>query len=118
MADAALFVGWGEPVRGREGPGLQVFNEALEYDARLQQEGRIESFEAVLLDAHGGDLAGFVLLRGTAEQIDAVQRDPEFERQVVRAGMIVQSLGVVRGYIGEGLGRQITLYQEAIGDLT
>lgn len=117
MADAGLFVGWGEPVRGREGPGLQVFTEALEYDARLQQEGRIESFEALLLDPHGGDLAGFIVLRGTPEQIDAVQRDPEFERQLVRAGMVVQSLGVVRAYLGEGLGRQIALYQEAVGEL-
>jgi hypothetical protein len=117
MADAGLFVGWGEPVRGREGPGLQVFQEALEYDGRLQQEGRIESFEAVLLDAHGGDLSGFVLLRGTAEQIDAVQRDPEFERLTVRAGMIVQSLGVVRAFLGESMGRQIALYQEAISEL-
>jgi hypothetical protein len=118
MADAGLFVGWGEPVRGREATGLQVFNEALEYDARLQQEGRIESFEAFLLEPHGGDLAGFIVLRGTPEQINAVQSDPEFERQVVRAGMVVQSLGVVRAFLGESLGRQIALYQEAVGDLS
>jgi hypothetical protein len=117
MADAGLFVGWGEPVRGREGPGLQVFTEALEYDARLQQEGRIESFEVFLLEPHGGDLSGFVVLRGTPEQIDAVQRDPDFERQIARAGMIVQSLGVVRAYLGDSLGRQIALYEEAVGEL-
>jgi hypothetical protein len=117
MADAGLFLGWGEPVRGREQSGLQVFNEGLEFYARLQQEGRIESVETVLLEPHGGDLSGFILLRGSAEQMDAVLRDEEFERLTARASMIVQSLGVVRAAVGEGLGRQIQLYQEAVGEL-
>ncbi len=45
MADAGLFIGWGAPVRGREAKGLEVFNEALSYYARLQQEGVIESLK-------------------------------------------------------------------------
>ena len=39
----------GARVRGREAKGLEVFNEGVEYWGRLQQEGRIESFEVVLL---------------------------------------------------------------------
>lgn len=58
MAEAGLFVGWGAPVRGRETKGLEIFNESVAYWGRLQQEGRIESFEVVLLYPHGGDLAG------------------------------------------------------------
>ena len=31
MADAGLFIGWGEVVRGRETEALGVFNETLAY---------------------------------------------------------------------------------------
>ena len=40
MADAGLFVGWGEVVRGREAEALEVFNETLAYFGGLQEEGR------------------------------------------------------------------------------
>jgi hypothetical protein len=64
MADWGLFVGFGTTVRGRERQAIKVFNEAIEYYTRLQQQGEIESFETVFLDPHGGDLIGFTLVRG------------------------------------------------------
>ena len=42
MAGDALFVGWGQIVRGREQLGLQVFQETVAYYGRLQEEGKIE----------------------------------------------------------------------------
>ena len=86
MAEAGLFIGWGAPVRGREAKGLEVFNEGVEYWGRLQQEGRIESFEVVLLYPHGGDLAGFSLLRGSHAQLNDVGGDEEFLRLTSRRG--------------------------------
>ena len=65
MADAGLFIGWGEVVRGREERAVEVFGETVEYYGRLQADGRIESFEPCLLEPHGGDLAGFILIRGS-----------------------------------------------------
>ena len=62
MPDYGIFVGFGTPVRGREAKSLEVFNEALQWYAQLEQEGTIESFEAVFLEPHGGDLGGFILL--------------------------------------------------------
>ena len=117
MADAGLFIGWGAPVRGREAKGLEVFNESITYWGRLQQEGRIESFEVALLYPHGGDLFGFALLRGTSEQLDQLSGDDEFDRLTTRAGLIVEGLGLVRAALGEELGRQIGIYQEAVGEL-
>jgi hypothetical protein len=118
MAEAALFVGWGAPVTGREGTGLAVFNESVEYWGRLQQEGRIESFEVVLLYPHGGDLSGFALLRGSHDQLNQVGGEDEFLRLTARAGLVVQSLGVVRAILGEGLGPQIELYRQAMAEVT
>ena len=117
MADAGLFIGWGAPVRGREAKGLEVFNESIGYWGRLQEEGRIESFEVVLLHPHGGDLYGFALLRGTRDQLDAASGDDEFMRLTTRAGLIVERLGVVRAAVGEGLAQQVALFQEATGEL-
>jgi hypothetical protein len=42
MSDRTLFIGWGTSVRGSEGRGLEVFNEALGLLGRIQQEGRID----------------------------------------------------------------------------
>jgi hypothetical protein len=49
MAEAALFIGWGEVARGREKRALDVYNESLQYYGRLQQEGRIERFDVAVL---------------------------------------------------------------------
>jgi hypothetical protein len=117
MADEALFLGWGEVARGREGKALEVFNEALQYYAALQQEGRLESVEPWFLAPHGGDLGGFILLRGQREQLDEIRRSPEFERLQTRAAMVVDRTGAINAYTGEALGRLMGQFQDASGDL-
>jgi hypothetical protein len=116
MVDRGLFIGWGAPVYGREEKGLGVFNESIEYYGTLQQEGRLESFEVGLLDPHGGDLEGFVLLRGTRDQMAALRGDEEFRRLVTRASLIIQSLGVVDVVLGDALGQEIGVYQAAASE--
>jgi hypothetical protein len=117
MADAGLFIGWGQVVRGREKLALEVFNESVEYWGGLQGDGKIEDFEVVLLTPHGGDLAGFALLRGSVEQINALRSDEEFERRITRADLIVENQGVVDAALGERLGSSLGIYQEEIGKL-
>jgi hypothetical protein len=117
MADAGLFIGWGAPVRGREAKGLEVFNEALAFQGQLQEAGDIESFEVALLTPHGGDLYGFVLIRGSQEQIAALLEREDFQRINARAGLIVERFGVVPAAVGDALGQQIAIYQEAIGSI-
>ena len=117
MADAGLFIGWGAPVRGREERGLDVFAEALALEASLQEEGAIESFEVVLLAPHGGGLAGFVLARGSREQIAAVRQREDVERLNTRAALIVEEFGVIDAYLGEGVASQIETYREAVTEL-
>jgi hypothetical protein len=114
MADAGLFIGWGEVVRGREERALEVFNETLEYYGHLQSDGRLEDFEVALLDPHGGELQGYAMLRGSEDQIDAVRRDEDFQRLMARAALVVDDLGVIGASIGEGLGRSIAIYQDQL----
>jgi hypothetical protein len=114
MADAGLFIGWGQVVRGREERALDVFNETVAFYGQLQSDGRIESFDVALLDPHGGELAGFAMLRGSEEQIDAVHRAEDFLREMAKASLIVDDLGIIDAAIGEGLGRAISIYQEQL----
>jgi hypothetical protein len=114
MADAGLFIGWGQVVRGREDRALEVFNETVELYGQMQSDGRIESFDVALLEPHGGELAGYVLLRGSEEQIDAVHHDEGFERLMQRADLIVDGLGIVPALVGEGIARGMAIYQEEI----
>ncbi|MBA3263035.1 MAG: hypothetical protein H0T69_11335 [Thermoleophilaceae bacterium] len=117
MADAGLFIGWGQVVRGREGAAVDGFNETVEFLGQLQGDGRIENFEICFLDPHGGDLAGFMLVRGSTEQMDAVRSDDEFLRHMTRADLHVENLGLIGAFLGEGIARQMAVYQEEIGAL-
>ena len=117
MATGALMIGWGPVVRGREQKALQVFNEAIQYYTRLQQQGMIESFEPVALEAHGGDLQGFVLVRGDREKLNALRTSEEFLRLNNRATQIVDNLGVINAFIGEELQRQFADLQTQASEL-
>jgi uncharacterized OB-fold protein len=114
MADAALFIGWGEIVRGRETEAAETFTETIAYWARLQEEGVIEAFEPVFLEPHGGDLQGFFFLRGDAEKLAILRVDEEFGKVVMRASLIADGVGVVGAAIGERLERQFGNWSEAI----
>jgi hypothetical protein len=114
MADAGLFIGWGQVARGREDRALDVFNETIELYGQMQSDGRIESFDVALLEPHGGELAGYVLLRGSEEQIDAVHHDEGFQRLMQRADLIVDGLGIVPALVGDSLARGMAIYQEEI----
>jgi hypothetical protein len=112
MADRVLFISWGQVVRGREEHALEVFNEALGYYGRLQQDGRIERFDVALLDPASG-VAGYIILHGSAEQIGALSEDDAFRRLIVDSTLIVDDVRVVPGRTNEALAKEIGLFQEA-----
>jgi hypothetical protein len=117
MADRALFIGFGNPVRGREERAIAVFGEFVAMLGQMQSDGRIEGVDVTLLDPHGGDLGGFFRAHGSAEQCAALQNDDEFRRAVIDAGLIVENIGVVPAATGERVGRQMAMYAEALGKL-
>ena len=114
MADAGLFIGWGQVVRGRESEAVEAFNATMEYFGGLQAEGEIESVEPVFLEVHGGDLDGFFFVRGDAEKLSALRVDEEFEAIILRAGLVVDNVGVVGASMGARLERQMGTFMEAI----
>ncbi|MFI4984675.1 MAG: hypothetical protein ACHQAV_01650 [Solirubrobacterales bacterium] len=100
-------------VRGREERGLEVFNESIGLYGRMQQEGRIEKFNVVLLNP-AGDLNGYIELHGSAEQLSAARESEEFRRTLADASLIVDGLRLIDGFTNEGVAREMALYQESI----
>jgi hypothetical protein len=117
MADRMLFVGWGAAIAGREERALEVFNDAIGFYGRCQQEGRIESFDVILLEPHGGGLQGYVELHGSADQLSALRESEDFQRLLADASLIVDELGVVAGFANEGVARQMTIFRDAIAQV-
>ena len=115
MADRVLFIGWNRAVVGRELQAMQLFQKTMEFYGKLQADGRIESFEPVLLSAHGGDLNGFFLLRGEAEKIGEVRRDETFLDLTIEAGYCLEGFGTVYGFIGEGLTDVFSRWSKLLG---
>ena len=113
MADRVLFISWGENIAGREAHGLEVFNETVGMYGRMQEEGRIESFDVVILTPTGG-MDGYLEIRGSAEQIAALRESDEFLRAVNDATLVVHQVRVLEGYTGAGIARVLSSYQEAI----
>ena len=117
MADHGIFIGWGEIVAGRERQSRQVFGEVLALIATEEQAGTIESHAVVGLQAHGGDLHGFILMRGEREKLEEVVTSPEFRRYVYRAEAVVHDFGYLRAFLDDELLRQAESLWEAKADL-
>jgi hypothetical protein len=117
MADFGLFIGWGNGVRGREAKAAGVFNEAVELWSRWQQEGTIEGWEAFFLEPHGGDLAGFFLLRGERDKIAQARASDDLSRIVLRAGLVVDNIGVVGLETGGRIMEQMQSFVEYATEL-
>ena len=114
MAERVLFIGWGETVPGREERGLEVFNEALGLYGRMQQQGKIESFNTVLLDSNT-TIDGYIELRGSAKQIADCRMDDEFRRVMYDAALVTRNLCVIDGACDKGVEKEVGRYQDAIG---
>jgi hypothetical protein len=114
MADRVLVISWGQTVRGREQHGLEVFEAAVGYYAGLQQSGRIEGFDVMLMTPNTL-MDGCMVLRGSHAQLDAVAEDEQFRRLMVDASLIVDDLRMTTGYTAEGIEQTMPLYAEAIG---
>ena len=114
MPDRAVFVGFGQPVRGREERAVDVFNDFVGMFGRMAADGRIADMDVTLLDPHGGDLGGFFMVHGSAEQCSALMMDEEFRRACTDANLIVDNFGVVPAATGQAVGDEMAMYIEAV----
>jgi uncharacterized protein with GYD domain len=74
--------------------------------------------EPFFLEPHGGELNGFFLVRGERDVLARVRASQKVGRVVLRAGMVVQRVGVVDATTGDELHRKLAEFGEATQDLT
>ena len=115
MADRLIFIGWNRPVVGREQQAMKLFQKAMEYYSKLQSGGKIESFEPVILAHHGGDLNGFIILRGESKKLAEVREESTFLEYTIESGYCLEGFGIVSCYTGEGMKDIFVRWSKLIG---
>jgi hypothetical protein len=118
MKEAGVFIGWGPSLPGRERKSVELFLETMRYFMGLVGEGRLISVEPVFLEPHGGDLEGFIFIRGEQEEINRLRAEEEVRRLMVKAGLILQNLRVVGAVTGSGLNQHLQWYLQAVRQAT
>ena len=111
MANSGIFMGWTRPITGASTKAMDLYKHMDGYLTRLHAEGRITTFDTVLLGAHGGDLGGFVLVRGDREKLDVIRSSPEFRELTVRGTMFLVGFRVLRAHMGSEVSELLTAYQ-------
>ena len=116
MGNDVLLYGWNRPVYGREKESAVLFQEFSQYLGGLQQQGAIDSIETVFLNAHGGDMNGFTLVRGEIAKLQEIQRSQEFILYMTKAGMIMEGGGLISGVTGDLIMERMALWMSLIPD--
>lgn len=112
MANSALFMGWNRPVTGREKQAWILFGKALEYYTQLQNDGKIESFEPVSINSHGGELNGFILIRGDDAKLDDIRREDTFINYAIEGNYCLENFGIIKCAIGETMMKQYAQWEK------
>lgn len=103
MATACLLIGWNRPYPGQHKEGMSALMESRGTIQKWQKDGWYESYELIGLTPHGGDLNGFILLKGERAKLDELRRTDEFERFSMRLGSLFDRWGVVPGVTEAGI---------------
>lgn len=100
MANSGLIVGWSRARSGHEGHTVAKFSEYIGFLTVQVMEKKIESFEPVLSRPHGGDLNGFILIRGERDKLDALKGTDQWKDWEVWGAYHLESFGIVECFLG------------------
>ena len=114
MSTNAILFGWDRSLPGREKLSGQHFQEFVAYLQAQKDAKKIESFDPVLLEPHGGTLNGFFLIRGTPEQVVQLTGSPEWIQHQVRVMLHVDGACVLRGVAGQAVNERMGMWLQAI----
>ena len=114
MASSVILFGWNRSIPGRENVSAGHFDEFVKYLGGLQQNGAIQSFDAVFLDAHGGDLNGFFLIKGEVAKLDTLRATTDWITHTTRASLHLEGLGIIHGVTGDEIMKRMAIWTSAI----
>jgi hypothetical protein len=112
MEKGALFVGWGSIITVREKVAPAVLNEAMNYLHGLKNEGKLDSIDVVLLEPHGGELEGFVLIKGDKTELANLRVSNDFVKMIVGVQLVHTKVGVVWAYSGAEMQSLFKMWDE------
>ena len=117
MKSNAIFFAWDRSIPGREQTSAEHFQEFVSYLNEQEQQGNIDSFTTVFLNAHGGDLNGFFLIQGNSEALDKLTESEDWMRHMMRANLHLQGSGAVRGATGQRVMERMNSWRGMLADV-
>jgi hypothetical protein len=116
--DNALMIRWGLPPPGREHRALEVLRAMHAFFLGVQEAGRITGFQQ--FGYNTGPLherAGFVILEGTKEQMQAFLYSDDFKQEVRRLALVTTNLSVDTLELGAAVKRRLDAWDASVQEL-
>jgi len=114
MSSNAVVFGWDRSLPGREQLSAKHFQDFMAYLQAQKASGKIETFDPVLLEPHGGSVNGFFLIRGNNDQIAALVASPDYLQHQIRAQMHLERSGSWRAVAGAAVNERMAMWVQAI----
>ena len=106
MGDAAIFLGWNQPFQGRESDALALLERLHSWLDGLKSSTQIDSYTRVLLEPHGGGLAGFMLIEGDVSKLHAIKQTDAWNDGVSRLTLAFDGVMVNHALVGAAVDRE------------
>lgn len=93
MANGAIIITWGTPVRGREMQSLDVFGRSLAYWDEQAKEGRIHGHHEYFgISGNATQRSGTMVIDGDLDELARLMIDEDNTRLLAEASQIVENL--------------------------
>lgn len=110
-ADRGILIGWNRVVPGKESQAMALFGEALAFWSTAAGRDDRE-LRTGFLSPHGGDMNGFILIRGEMAKLGQVMETDEYLTIQQKASYLLDGHGVIGAVFGEGINRNMAIYQK------
>jgi hypothetical protein len=117
MADYGAAVTWGEVKPGRERQSLEVWADSVSLNEKAVADGRLERWDAIILEPTGAPPAGVIRVYGSQEQVEAFLDSDDFTELILRASLSVSAVGYRRFTTGDALAEGFARFTAAVESL-